>query len=453
MQNIKVVKGDTKKSGNFPNIVENSQSDESKINYSSDDISHTNSQNKFQEDTQLNPQNNAKTKVEKIQNLKICKVQKESKHQRNNSKILNDFDLLKQNDKDEKKLLNNKIKRNERDNEVKQEIITQIEINKKIVFKSQKFGHCINYSNYKIKKEGNKRPRPINIKKIVMKNPYPSTVKILEKLGNKKENLETVNLDDVFENDEKIQEALDLTLEQIICYKKYENNKAILEKIEPTEDKDKKIFNYFKTMKYKILLQNFFYNKEKNFDIKGEIIHVPDFKTFDEVLEGKYNTKSQEVKNAKVENIENMTKFILDNCEYGWVPKGSNKEANQKDDIFHNSLNSGNILNIENNNMPENTGFYYIGQNEEVNKQDEAFISKVEDYNIKNNSLGVEFGNITIHESLYYYNSISNSFNFEARDYDNSFNQMFDDSSGEDNRLGRGEEFLPISGNYQFNQY
>ena len=40
-----------------------------------------------------------------------------------------------------------------------------------------------------------------------------------------------------------------------------------------------------------------------------------------------------------------MTKFILDNCEYGWVPKGSNKEANQKDDIFHNSLNSGNILN------------------------------------------------------------------------------------------------------------
>ena len=66
MQNIKVVKGDTKKSGNFPNIVENSQSDESKINYSSDDISHTNSQNKFQEDTQLNPQNNAKTKVEKF---------------------------------------------------------------------------------------------------------------------------------------------------------------------------------------------------------------------------------------------------------------------------------------------------------------------------------------------------------------------------------------------------
>ena len=101
-----------------------------------------------------------------------------------------------------------------------------------------------------------------------MKNPYPSTVKILEKLGNKKENLETVNLDDVFENDEKIQEALDLTLEQIICYKKYENNKDILEKIEPTEDKDKKIFKYFKTMKYKILLKISFIIKKKTLILK-----------------------------------------------------------------------------------------------------------------------------------------------------------------------------------------
>ena len=60
------------------------------------------------------------------------------------------------------------------------------------------------------------------------KKPYLSTVKLLEKFGNKKSKLIKVNLNEFFNNTENIKNALELSLEEIICKKA--GNDGILNK-------------------------------------------------------------------------------------------------------------------------------------------------------------------------------------------------------------------------------
>ena len=473
-----------KDKGNFLSIDENPHRDKSSISYNEVDKSPNNAQNECQQKTQLDDKKfNSNPKGGKKQIYTIRKVPKGNKDPKINYKLPDKSDLLSKTNKKQKKWLNNKTKRNRKDNKSNQEIITQLKTNK-IIFKSQISKITRKYGRNIFLPEGNRNPRPYSLMLQAFKKPYLSTVKLLEKFGNKKSKLIKVNLNEFFNNTENIKNALELSLEEIICKKA--GNDGILNNIRPKDEKDKnkKIFEYFLKMKYKLILKNFLYNKEKKFNIDGEIITFPDFKTFDEVLEGKYNTKPKEEKNARVKNIETMTEIILDYFKHDWDAKGprkkkdesneiqekepisfDNKESQVDDsivieiertknnsDIFSNLLNSRNALTTNNNNVLENNNIYYIGQNKEMNKQDEGFISNVDKYYNKKNCLNIESRNSSIHGLYYDANSI-NSFNLEERDNNNSFlgGKNFLYNSGEEERLGKDEKFIPRSEDYQFN--
>ena len=188
-----------------------------------------------------------------------------------------------------------------------------------------------------------------------LKIPFPSLVKLIEYLGNKKSKLIELNLDKVFSSTGRNKEKLNLTLGQLICSPGYEENKEILEKIKPIDEENKKIYKYLLDIKYKFLLDNFFNNKEKEFEINGEKIKVLQFKTIDEVLEekySKYSTESLNEKLARIQNIKTMTKIILDNFEHDWEERKPRmkkeksiefKKTEENSNIFTFQLNTGNF--------------------------------------------------------------------------------------------------------------
>lgn len=272
-----------------------------------------------------------------------------------------------------------------------------------------------------------------------LKKPYPSAVKLLENYSNKESKLKAFDLAEVFGSTEKNKKALESTLKQIICTNG--ENDDIIKEIEPTEEKDLKIFNYFKDMKYKTLLENFMYNLEKKFIIDKETIHVPEFKTFHEVLDGLYNTKSDEVKKVRIENIETMTKIILDNFEYDWDAREPIKKAKKDESIVIeikqiNPLNSRNALRLENNNV----------QKEKGNKQNIGLIPNVGDYCTKKDSLDIQFGYRDFHKFLSddeFKNLINNG---KMDDDNNSMTDLgFGNNSWEEEGIRQYEKFRPTS--------
>ena len=127
-----------------------------------------------------------------------------------------------------------------------------------------------------------------------LKTPYPIMVKLVEDLGGIK--LESVNLDNVFGGTKRNRAIIDLPLYKIICFEldekneKYvkNNNKEILENAKPKGERNKKLFEYLLTRKYKLKLDKYF-NNEKNFDIEKETIKK--FPAIDEVLADKFKNK------------------------------------------------------------------------------------------------------------------------------------------------------------------
>ena len=235
-------------------------------------------------------------------------------------------------------LLNRKIKRNVEDDEINQRAITQTETNKKKKLsgiEDEEGGATkkIKYGNYHlIDKESLKTN---NLMLEALKTPYPIMVKLVEDLGGIK--LESVNLDNVFGGTKRNRTIIDLPLYKIICFvldeknEKYvkNNNKEILENAKPEGERNKKLFEYLLTRKYKFLLDKYF-NNEKNFDIDKETIEK--FPAIDEVLADKFKNKFKNEpleKEKKIKNLKAMTAIILDDFQHDWNERIPNKKANK----------------------------------------------------------------------------------------------------------------------------
>ena len=160
-------------------------------------------------------------------------------------------------------------------------------------------------------------------------------VKLVEDLGGIK--LESVNLDNVFGGTKRNRTIIDLPLYKIICFEldekneKYvkNNNKEILENAKPKGERNKKLFEYLLTRKYKFLLDKYF-NNEKNFDINKETIEK--FPAIDEVLADKFKNKFKNEplkKEKKIKNLKATTAIILDDFQHDWNERIPNKKANK----------------------------------------------------------------------------------------------------------------------------
>ena len=343
MNKFKILIEEPKNSGNIKSINNNSQSHEPSIIYPSED------KNLY------NEQNNEYKEKTNTKNFTSINVPKEINQLKNNTKLINDFNFLSKNNEEPKTLLGIKTERDRKNNEINQEAINQIETNKNITFITEKRKIEKKYRNIKLLKEGDRFPRKYALMLKSLKIPFPSLVKLIEYLGNKKSKLIELNLDKVFSSTGKNKEKLNLNLEHLICSPGYENNKKILEKIKPIDEENKKIYEYFLDRKYKFLLNNFFNNKEKEFEINGEKIKVLQFKTIDEVLEekySKYSTESLNEKLARIQNIKTMTKIILDNFEHDWEERKPRmkkeksiefEKTEKNSNIFTFQLNTGNF--------------------------------------------------------------------------------------------------------------
>ena len=437
MNKFKILIEEPKNSGNIKSINNNSQSHEPSIIYPSEDKNLYNGQNnEYKENT-------------KAKNFTSI-VPKEINQLKNNTKLINDFNFLSKNNEEPKTLLGIKTERDRKNNEINQEAINQIETNKNITFITEKRKIEKKFRNIQILKEGDRFPRKYALMLKSLKIPFPSLVKLIEYLGNKKSKLIKMNLDKVFSSTGKNKEKLNLNLEQLICSPGYENNKKILEKIKPIDEENKKIYEYFLSKQYKFLLENFFNNKKKEFNINEEKIIVSQFKTIDEVLEEKYSKYSKESLNeklARIQNIKTMTKIILDNFEHDWEerkPRNKkrkfifkkkkksqttlNKDICEEDgptiekkteknsNNFDNSLNSYNRLQIFYDNNLENKK---IKEKDELNISNEFFGCSNE-----NNPFNIPYLNVKTPNSYYLFTDYG----------DNSFkgNRSFDDNQEEE---------------------
>ena len=392
MNKFKILIEEPKNSGNIKSINNNSQSHESSIIYPSEDKNLNNGQN-----------NEYKEKTN-TKNFTSINVPKEIIQLKNNTNLINDFDFLSKNNEEPKTLLGIKTERDRKNNEINQEAINQIETNKNITFITEKRKIEKKYRNIQILKEGDRFPRKYALMLKSLKIPFPSLVKLIEYLGNKSLKLIKMNLDKVFSSTGKNKEKLNLTLEQLICSPGYEENKEILEKIKPIDEENKKIYKYFLDRKYKFLLENFFNNKKKEFNINEEKIIVSQFKTIDEVLEekySKYSTESLNEKLARIQNIKTMTKIILDNFEHDWEERKPRmkkeksiefEKTEENSNIFTFQLNTGNF---HHHLLPQlqKKNIYYDSnlENKEIKGNDEGNISNESNYSNENNPFDLDF--------------------------------------------------------------
>ena len=392
MNKFKILIEEPKNSGNIKSINNNSQSHEPSIIYPSED------KNLY------NGQNNEYKEKTKAKNFTSINVPKEIIQLKNNTNLINDFDFLSKNNEEPKTLLGIKTERDRKNNEINQEAINQIETNKNITFITEKRKIEKKYRNIQILKEGDRFPRKYALMLKSLKIPFPSLVKLIEYLGNKSLKLIKMNLDKVFSSTGKNKEKLNLNLGQLICSPGYENNKKILEKIKPIDEENKKIYEYFLSKQYKFLLENFFNNKKKEFNINEEKIIVSQFKTIDEVLEekySKYSTESLNEKLARIQNIKTMTKIILDNFEHDWEERKPRmkkeksiefEKTEKNSNIFTFQLNTGNF---HHHLLPQlqKKNIYYDSnlENKEIKGNDEGNISNESNYSNENNPFDLNF--------------------------------------------------------------
>lgn len=275
---------------------------------------------------------------EKIKKFSVRKILSKNKDKKTKAKIPKNFKIFNLIKEGPENLLNRKIKRNVEDDEINQRAITQTETNKKKKLsgiEDEEAGATkkIRYGNYYLIDRESLNTNNLMLE--ALKTPYPIMVKLVEDLGGIK--LEPVNLDNVFGGTERNRAIIDLSLYKIICFEldekneKYvkNNNKEILENAKPKGEKNKKLFEYLLTRKYKFLLDKYF-NNEKNFDIDKETIEK--FPAIDEVLADKFKNKFKNEpleKEKKIKNLKAMTAIILDDFQHDWNERIPNKKANK----------------------------------------------------------------------------------------------------------------------------
>ena len=275
---------------------------------------------------------------EKIKKFSARKILSKNKDKKTKIKIPKNFKIFNLIKEGPENLLNRKIKRNVEDDEINQRAITQTETNKKKKLsgiEDEEAGTTkkIRYGNYHLIDRESLKTNNLMLE--ALKTPYPIMVKLVEDLGGIK--LESVNLDNVFGGTKRNRAIIDLPLYKIICFEldekneKYvkNNNKEILENAKPKGERNKKLFEYLLTRKYKFLLDKYF-NNEKNFDIDKETIEK--FPAIDEVLADKFKNKFKNEplkKEKKIKNLKAMTAIILDDFQHDWNEKIPNKKANK----------------------------------------------------------------------------------------------------------------------------
>ena len=272
--------------------------------------------------------------IEKIKKFAVRKIPSKNKDKKTKIKIPKNFKIFNLIKEVPENLLNRKIKRNVEDDEINQRAITQTETNKKKKLsgiEDEEGGATkkIKYGNYHLVDRESLNTNNLMLE--ALKTPYPIMVKLVEDLGGIK--LESVNLDNVFGGTKRNRAIIDLPLYKIICFEldekneKYvkNNNKEILENAKPEGERNKKLFEYLLTRKYKFLLDKYF-NKEKNFDIDKETIEK--FPAIDEVLADKFKNEPLE-KEKKIKNLKAMTAIILDDFQHDWNERIPNKKANK----------------------------------------------------------------------------------------------------------------------------
>lgn len=275
---------------------------------------------------------------EKIKKFAVRKIPSKNKDKKTKAKIPKNFKIFNLFKEGPENLLNRKIKRNVEDDEINQRAITQTETNKKKKLsgiEDEEGGATkkIRYGNYHLIDRESLKTNNLMLE--ALKTPYPIMVKLVEDLGGIK--LESVNLDNAFGGTERNRAIIDLSLYKIICFEldekneKYvkNNNKEILENAKPKGERNKKLFEYLLTRKYKFLLDKYF-NNQKNFDIDKETIEK--FPAIDEVLADKFKNKFKNEpleKDKKIKNLKAMTAIILDDFQHDWNERIPNKKANK----------------------------------------------------------------------------------------------------------------------------
>ena len=218
-----------------------------------------------------------------------------------------------------------------------------------------------------------------NYRKTVLKAPYDSYIKLLEKYSGISDFQKKIkfNLNNVFGGTEKNKKILKLSLREIICIKK--ENKVLLDTAKPI---NKNYFNYFLSRNYKFLLRKFYF-KRKIFKIKGKKVLFGIFKNFQDKKKEKECYSSKEFKREK-ENVLKGFKGLKGRkrkCKIFKITKDHRKKGNKnKKEQFPNENESEEqeeSLQINNNISPpnfnflsNNSNYFQFDENKDNNEND-----------------------------------------------------------------------------------
>ena len=157
------------------------------------------------------------------------------------------------------------------------------------------------------KKEQEEDKKKDNSRKEALKAPIPGIKQIIEKVIGIK--LEEFNLNQLFGGIEQNKKILRWKMYQIFCFSK--KNRKILRDCEPSNEKDKKIFYFILTRRYKFLF-NYYYLNKKDFD--GKIDKIENFPILNEIIEERKNKiYKKENEEQKVNNFKDASKSVYMN--------------------------------------------------------------------------------------------------------------------------------------------
>ena len=126
--------------------------------------------------------------------------------------------------------------------------------------------------------------------------------------------LDDINLNALFGGVEQNKKVLNWKMYQIFCYSKI--NRIKLRDLEPSNKKDKKIFYFLLTRKYKFLFRNYYKNK-KSFIINGENEIIENFPILNKILdEREKNIYKKENKEQKINIFKQASKSVYMNFRY-----------------------------------------------------------------------------------------------------------------------------------------
>ena len=217
-------------------------------------------------------------------------------------KTTNDQTTKKNEDSNKKnniKFIIEKDKKEEEEDEIKSETDNSLEEVELNITKDN--------SGEKDNKESDEDKKKDNSRKEALKAPIPGIKQIIEKVIGKK--LEEFNLNQLFGGIEQNKKILRWKMYQIFCFSK--KNRKILRDCEPSNEKDKEIFYFILTRRYKFLF-NYYYLNKKDFD--GKIDKIENFPILNEIIEERKNKiYKKENEEQKVNNFKDASKSVYMN--------------------------------------------------------------------------------------------------------------------------------------------